>query len=309
MKENDPPNTFREALNPHFGYYYTIKETLYRCRTRFQDLEIVSTPELGRVLLLDRITQVAEKGEFQYHEPMVHPALACHPAPSRVMVIGGGDGCTLREVLKYHTVDAIDFVDLDGEVVDCARKYLSDLNENAFDAPRVHLHITDGREFVKETASTYDIIIMDMTDPFGPSRYLYTREFFRHVKDAFKDEHGIFVMHSESPISRPDAFACIQKTLCSVFHHVQPLYTYIQMYGVLWSVSLASDSTAIRSVNARQIDSRMVERGVTGLKAVNGATVEAMRVAYPYIDEIRQNRGRIITDAAPDFPDNFPVES
>lgn len=307
-KSNGKPRIFHEALNPHFGYYYTIDKSLYAGQTRFQKIEVIETPELGRVLLLDDITQVAEKDEYQYHEPMVHPSVVAHPDPKKVLVIGGGDGCILRELLKYSAIRQIDFVELDQGVIDCAKKYFAHLNQNAFENKRVTIHITDGRKFVEKAQKSYDIIIMDMTDPFGPSKYLYTRDFFGHIKNALRDKNGIFVMHSESPVSRPAAFASILKTLSAVFEHVVPLYIYIQMYAVLWSISLACDSPALVGLDAVTVEKRLLHHGLDRLKVFNGQTFEAMRVAYPYIEEIRLNQGHVISDAAPDFPDDFLVK-
>jgi spermidine synthase len=296
---------FREHLNPHFGYFYTVDKTLYSGKTRYQKIEMVQTPEFGTTLLLDDITQVVEKNEWQYHEPMVHPALCAHPKPERVLVVGGGDGGILREVCKHSTVKRVDFAELDEEVVAFSRTYLSKMNRKSFDDPRVSIHITDGRAWVEEHPGCYDAVIMDMTDPFGPSKYLYTKEFFRAVKRSLRSRDGLFVMHSESPISRPLAFNCIVRTLQSVFETVQPLYTYIQMYAVLWSISVASDARRISSATPALIDRRLTQRGVGPLHVITGKSVSAMRIAYPYVEEILRKRGRIITDKRPEFPDHF----
>ncbi len=296
---------FREQLNPDFGYFYTVDKTLYRGKTRYQKIELVETPEFGTVLLLDNITQVVEKNEYQYHETMVHPALCAHPKPERALVVGGGDGGILREVLKYKTIQHIDFAELDADVVAFSRKYLSKMNKKSFDDPRVSVNIIDGRRWVEQHSGAYDIIIMDMTDPFGPSKYLYTREFYKAVKKALRSKDGMFVMHSESPVSRPVAFNCILRTLRSVFSSVQPLYTYIQMYATLWSVAVASDTDRVARISPAAADRRIARQQVGPLQVVNGATLAAMRVSYPYIDTVLKQRGRIITDAKPDFPDNF----
>jgi spermidine synthase len=296
---------FREQLNAHFGYYYTIDKTLYSGKTKFQKIEMVHTPEFGNTLLLDGITQVVEKNEFQYHEPMVHPALCAHSKPEHALVIGGGDGGILREALKYRTIKHVDFAELDEDVVAFSRKYLSKMNQGSFDDPRVSVRITDGRKWVEQNPGKYDVVIMDMTDPFGPSRFLYTRQFFRAVKKSFRSPKSLFVMHTESPISRPVAFNCILKTLRSEFACVQPLYTYIQMYATLWSIGICSDASAISTMSPSAIDKRLARQGISGLHVINGSSLAAMRVAYPYIDDILKKKGRIITDARPDFPDNF----
>lgn len=305
MAPSSRKRVFKEPLNDHFGFYYTIDKTLYKGKTKFQKIEMVETPEFGTTLLLDNITQVVEKNEWQYHEPMVHPAMCSHPNPQNVLVIGGGDGGILREVLKYPVVKNVDFAELDSEVVDFSRKYLSKMNANSFDDPRVTVHITDGRKWVEEHPGSYDVVIMDMTDPFGPSKYLYTKEFYDAVKRSFRNSRGIFVMHSESPISRPVAFNCIIRTLGNVFNNVTPLFTYIQMYAVLWSICLSSDDPAISRKTAAATNKRLNSYGIKNLKIFTGEIFQVMRTPYPYIEEILKKRTGLITDKQPDFPDNF----
>jgi len=296
---------FTEWLNPHFGFLYSVRKKLYSGRSQYQKIDLVDTDEFGTVLLLDNITQVAAKNDYQYHEPMVHPAMCCHPRPHDVLVIGGGDGGILREVLKHRTVRSVAFAELDSEVVEFSRTYLSEINDGAFDDPKVHTTFGDGRTFVEQNPGRFDVAIMDMTDPFGPSRMLYTREFFRAVKRSFKNRHGIFVMHSESPLMRPFAFNSVQRTLKSTFKHVGTLYMYIQMYATLWSVAVASDTIDICKRPAAAINTVLRNRKISGLKLYNGSTHGAMMVPYPYIEEIRRGPGEVITDDSPGFSDNI----
>jgi spermidine synthase len=293
--------TVHEALNPHFGFYYTVDKTLYQGKTRYQRIELVRTPEFGTTLLLDGITQVVEKNEYQYHESMVHPAMCSHPAPRSVLIIGGGDGGILREVLKYPVVKRVDVAELDEEVILFSRKYLACMHKNSFDDPRVKVHITDGRKFVEANPGRFDIVIMDMTDPFGPAKALYTRQFFAAVKRSLRSPAGIFAMHTESPISRPHIFNRITKTLQSVFENVTPLYLYIQMYAVLWSIGLASPSLNLAHVAPALVDRRLKRYGIRGLKLVNGETFAAMQIGYPYITEILRQPGAVITDRSPEL--------
>ena len=296
---------YTEALNPYFGYYYTIKKSLRKTSTKYQKMELVDTDEFGKVLLLDDITQVVEKNHFMYHEPMVHPALCAHPDPQNILVVGGGDGGILGEVLKYPTVKRVELAELDEGVVRFSRKYLESVHNGCFDDSRLNVNITDGRKFVEDHPGEFDVVIMDMTDPFGPSRMLYTKEFYRLVKRSMAGRAGLFVMHSESPISRPEAFSCIQKTLGAVFKSVVPLYTYIQMYAVLWSFTVAGDETDISRCKPASLDKKLEKLGIDNLKLYNGSTHAAMQAAYPYICEILSKPSRIITDKNPEFPDNF----
>jgi spermidine synthase len=299
-----PASLHHELLNEHFGYFYSVHKRLRSCKTAFQKIDLVETEEFGRVLILDGITQIAEKNEFQYHEPMVHPALCIHPNPRRILVIGAGDGAILREVLKYPSVESIDLAELDEGVIRFSKKYLASIHRNAFDDKRVRVHIIDGRNFVASHPGCFDVVIMDMTDPFGPSKYLYTKDFFCMVKKSFRSSHGVFSMHTESPITRPKTFACIQKTLQSVFPLVRPFYVYIQMYAVLWSITTASDASDMATLSPAQVDKKLKKNNITGLKMYNGDIHKASQAAYPFIADILRQKTRIITDRRPDMPED-----
>ncbi|MBP9625646.1 MAG: polyamine aminopropyltransferase [Synergistaceae bacterium] len=295
----------REWLNPHVGFFYTAQASLYKGKTQFQEIELLQTEQFGNVLLLDGVTQVAERGDWQYHEPMTHFPLIAHPDPRDVLVIGGGDGGILRELAHYKSLEHIDFVELDEEVVAFSKQYLESVNRQAFDDPRVHMHFTDGRAFVESKPHRYDAIIMDMTDPFGPSRMLYTQEFFQAIKSVMKDDRALFVMHSESPITRPVAFECIQRTLASVFTFVRPVYTFIEMYATQWSFAVASPGTDIAALSAKEINTRIGKRELPPLNLITGETWHSMQVEYPYIKKIHEGSVPIITDEDPVFPDHF----
>ncbi len=307
---------FTEWLNAHHGYFYTIDRTIYRGSTAYQEIELVETSEFGRVLLLDGITQVVEKNEWQYHEPLVHYPLVAHPDPKSVLIIGGGDGGALREVLR-HPVSRVDFVELDKEVVEFSRKHLAEINAGALEDPRVNLRFQDGRAWVEDRPGEYDVIIMDMTDPFGPSAMLYTAEFFGHVRAALRDQRGLFSMHAESPIARPVAFRCINQTLGSAFPVVRNAFTFIQMYATYWAFAVASPATDIGTVSGVQAVERIAARGCASsrpLQMISAATWESMQVAHPYIAHADSTSAgpqpRIISDADPRFPDDFsrPVD-
>lgn len=296
----------RERLSAGSGWFYEAAETLHAGKTQHQEIEVVRTIEFGTALLLDGATQVMEANEFQYHEPMTHPALIAHPEPRRVLVIGGGDGGIVREVLKHDTVERVDFVELDEGVVDFARRYLAELGGAAFDDPRVKLSFADGRSFVEAAPErTYDLVIMDMTDPAGPALLLYTIEFFRSVRRILRDERAFFVMHTESPETRPTAFARIRRTLGAAFPVVRGLYAYVRMYGALWSFAIASIGTDAAAIDAASAASRLAERGVCDLKLVSAESLPALFARFPYVEAYLGEAGSISTDADPNYPDAF----
>ncbi|QQO09482.1 polyamine aminopropyltransferase [Breznakiella homolactica] len=306
MREFLEKREIRERYSRTSGWFYETGKTLYSGHTNFQDIELVETDEFGVTLLLDGATQVMEKVEFQYHEPMVHIPMLAHPEPKRVLIIGGGDGGSLREVLRHSTVEQVDFAELDQDVVAFARTHLSSLNGGAFEDSRVKIYFTDGRHFVeKSDPNLYDIIIMDMTDPSGPSLKLYTADFFQSVMKTLKDDESFFVMHSESPEARPEAFSRIHRTLKSVFPVVRGAYTFVRMYGTFWSFAVASGKRDPANVPRDIISWRITERNITSLKLISSKSWPALFAEYPYIEELLAAEGPISTDENPDFPDTF----
>lgn len=295
-----------EALSADHGYYYTIRRCLLRAKTDYQKIELAETDRYGKVLLIDGITQLFEKTEFQYHEALVHPALCAHPDPRSVLIIGGGDGGVLREVCRHRCVERIDMVELDAGVIELARARLSSVHGGAFDDPRLRLQIGDGRAFVESKRRAYDAILMDMTDPSGPSCRLYTVEFYAAVRRALRNASAIFSMHAESAEDRPVACTAIVSTNRRVFRHVRPMFGFVAQYGTLWAFLHSSMGVDVARTSAATIDRRLRDRAVQGLRLYNGAVHQAMCVSRPYIDAIlKDTQAPIITDAAPDFPDAF----
>jgi len=298
------PKTFYEYLNPDFGYFYTYTGVIAEKKTKFQNLKLVNTKEFGKVLLLDGITQVGEKNEFLYHEPMTHLNLLGIDNPQNILVIGGGDGGIVREVLRHSAVRRIDHVDIDGDVFVFSKKYLPTVAGSAFTSKKTIQIAADGRAWVREHPGLYDGVIMDMTDPFGPSRMLYTKEFFAMVKKSFRNPaKGMFTMHSESPISRPNTFVDILATLKKSFKYVTPYYIYIQMYAVLWSIAVCSDNPIMSKISADEVEKRLKQRRIKNLEVINGETVRAMRAEFPYIQKLRKQKGKVISDTDPDVRD------
>lgn len=295
-----------ERLNPHAGYFYSIDGELVSAKTPYQTARLVQTSGFGKALLIDDITQVTERWEYRYHEPLVHPVMLAHPSPDRVLLIGGGDGGTLREILRHKTVQRVDFAELDADIVRFSREHLGHIHQGAFDDPRVHTAFGDGRKFIEGAAHTYDVIIMDMTDPAGPSRYLYTKEFFAAVRAALRNDDGFFSLHSESPVARPAAFACIGKTLESVFPRVATATAFVPMYGTLWSWRHAGITGNPAELAPEKV-SRLIAARMDGSPLlVNDRMWPTLFAPDPLLTEASGDpAGRIITDAEPDFPDFF----
>ena len=166
--------------NPYQAFMVAIKDQIYSGTTKFQRVEIVDTFNFGRCLILDGKIQSSEMDEYIYHEALVHPAMILHPRPQKILIIGGGEGAVIREILKCPSVDNVTMVDLDQEVVDLCRKYLPVWHRGHFDDERVELLHMDARRYLAETDRRFDLIISDLTEPVddGPSYLLFTREFY-----------------------------------------------------------------------------------------------------------------------------------
>ena len=175
-----------------------VKKSIYYGESEFQTLEILDTFEFGRMLLLDGVVMLTERDEFVYHEMLAHVPLNTHPSPEKVLVIGGGDGGTVREVLKHPQVKDVTLVEIDPMVVEAALTHLPGISEGLRD-PRTRIVYGDGVRFVADSPpGTFDVILVDSTDPVGPAEALFSEDFFRNCENALGPD-GVFVCQSESP--------------------------------------------------------------------------------------------------------------
>ena len=195
--------TEKHTENVHFSV--KVDRQLYCGRSEFQRIDIFESPEFGRFLTLDGLLMLTEKDEFVYHEMIAHVPMAVNPAAKRVLVIGGGDGGAVRELTRYPSIEHIDLVEIDREVVEACIKYLPQTACRLGD-PRVTICYEDGLRFVRDRRDEYDLILVDSTDPFGPGEGLFTKEFYGNCYKALSDD-GILVNQQESPFYKGDAVA------------------------------------------------------------------------------------------------------
>lgn len=196
---------FTEKHTEHVKLSIQVDKQIYSSQSEFQRIDIFESPEFGRFLTLDGYMMLTEKDEFVYHEMMVHVPMAVHPNVKKVLVIGGGDGGTIRELSRYTTIEEIDLVEIDEEVVEACKKYLPQ-TACGFQDSRVKCYYDDGLKFVRKYENTYDLILVDSTDPFGPGEGLFTKEFYGNCYKALKED-GIMVNQHESPFYKEDAYA------------------------------------------------------------------------------------------------------
>lgn len=235
-----------------------VKNVLYDQRSEFQRIAILDTVEFGRMLTLDDVIQTTEGDEFVYHEMITHAGLVTHPNPQRVLVIGGGDGGTIREVVKHKKVQQAVHVEIDGQVIEASKLFLPSLS-SGFQDPRVEIRIEDGIRHVREHKNTYDVVIIDSTDPVGPAVGLFSEEFYRFVNDALKED-GLMVAQTESPFFNQDIIVQVQKALVRIFPIYRLFYGVVPTYpGGAWTFSMASkkyDPLRVKKTDITPLDTK-----------------------------------------------------
>ncbi len=187
---------YTEKYDDVLGLTFKIKSMLHSEQSDFQKVEVIDTEAYGKMLLLDGLVMTTEKDEFFYHEMITHVPMLSHPNPERVLVVGGGDGGTVREVLNHPSVKEVVLCEIDKAVIDVSRKYLPSI-AGKLDDNRVKINVEDAVEYMKRQKNTFDVILIDSTDPLGPGVGLFTKEFYTNVKNALK-ENGVMAAQSES---------------------------------------------------------------------------------------------------------------
>lgn len=239
-----------------------LKEILVNAKTNYQHVIIAELYEYGLSLILDDLIQVAEADEAFYHEALVHPALFLHGDPKKVLIIGGGDGCAAREVLK-HNVELIKLVDIDGELVELCKKYLKRINQGALENEKVEVIIMDGKEFIEKENQIYDIIILDLTDPFGPeiSKELYSEKFYNKIKRIL-DSDGILVTQAGTAFYYTEVYDSVLNNLKNIFKFVKDYENWIPSFGYSCCFILASDKHDVRHINEDVLEERIKRKKI-----------------------------------------------
>ena len=232
---------YKEITPAGFGIAIKIKEVLFSEQSPFQKVEILdSDSALGKILTLDDLMMTTEGDEYFYHEMISHIPMMNHKNPKSVLVIGGGDGGTVREVLKHDTVEKVVLCEIDGMVIDVCKKYLPTI-AGMLDDPRVEVLVEDAIEFIKDKENQYDIVLIDSTDPMGPGEGLFTEEFYTNVKKSLK-KGGIVAAQSESPVVNKEEIKKMYSLLKKVFPitstYTSPIPTYP---GGYWAWAFCSE--------------------------------------------------------------------
>ncbi|HEC93155.1 MAG TPA: polyamine aminopropyltransferase [Candidatus Atribacteria bacterium] len=198
-----------------------ITKSLEKIKSELQEIEVVESQSFGKILLIDGVIMLTEADEFCYHEMIAHVPLCVHPKAQKVLVIGGGDGGTVREILKHDSVKEVEVCEIDGKVIKVCKKLFPNL-ASSFDDPKVRIYCEDGNKFIKTRKNEYDIIIVDSSDPIGPAEVLFRREFYEAMFRALK-HNGIVVTQAES-------FFYCEKIIKSLFSFIKEIYPISEYY-------------------------------------------------------------------------------
>ncbi|MDF1763784.1 MAG: polyamine aminopropyltransferase [Oleibacter sp.] len=258
---NSEKKVVSERLYDNYAQSFTVSDLLFEVKTEHQHLEIFETPFLGRVMLLDGVVQTTEKDEFIYHEMMVHVPLFAHPNPNRVLIIGGGDGGILREVLRHQNVEHVTQVEIDGSVIDMCKKYFPKHSNGAYDDPRATIVIADGKDFMASCTDMFDVIISDSTDPIGPGEVLFTSDFYADEKKCL-NPGGMMVAQNGVPFMQGDEVTNTYQRLSKLYQdasfYVAPVPTYT---GGFMTLAWASDDALLRQQDTATIEARIQQAG------------------------------------------------
>lgn len=281
---------------------HRVKRSLYSGKSKYQEIDVIETEDFGICLVLDGKIQSSTIDEFIYHEALVHPAMVTHPNPKEVLVIGGGEGGTVREVLKHNTVVKVVMVDIDEEVVRVSKEYIPQLSSGAFDDKRLNLIIGDGREYLEKTRDVFDVIIIDVTDPLpeGPSYLLYTKQFYELVKEHLKPD-GIMATQATSVFYSRKSYTLIYNTLKSVFPIVRAYSAWIPSYVSAWGFVLASLKHDPLNLSEDEVKDRLIRRSVSDLKFYYPDYHKPLFVLPLYLKKALEEEKEIATDEKPTF--------
>ncbi|MFC4321857.1 spermidine synthase [Litchfieldia salsa] len=230
---------YTEKQTNNFGITAKINKTLHTEQTEFQKLDMIETEEFGNMLVLDGMVMTTQKDEFVYHEMVAHVPLFTHPNPENVLVVGGGDGGVIREVLKHPSVKKATLVEIDGKVIEYSKQYLPEI-AGKLDDPRVEVKVDDGFLHIAQSENVYDVIMVDSTEPVGPAVNLFTKGFYAGISKALKED-GVFVAQTDNPWFTPELISNVQRDVKEIFPITRLYIANIPTYpSGLWTFTIGS---------------------------------------------------------------------
>jgi len=297
--------SFVEIINPHLAVHSGITSIYHTHKSPFQLVQVMETIPWGRCLILDGHMQSSENDEYLYHESLVHPVLINHPNPKRIFVGGGGEGATVREILRHPTVEKVVMVDIDGECVDVCKRFLPNHHKGHFDDPRLELIINDAKVYLENTAEKFDVIFFDLSDPVegGPAKLLYTKNFYEMCATRLTDG-GILATQAgpSGHLSATQVFTPIYKTVSSVFPRTFASSVFIPSFVDCWGFVVGSkkDTFNPAALKKDEVNRRLSQlKNAESLKFLDGISYKSLFLLPKGIREEMSKETRIITEDTP----------
>lgn len=292
---------FIEYTHPTQAHMHGISRYIFNGQTKYQAIEFLELDFYGRCLLLDGKIQSAQYDEYIYHETLIHPAMILNDDPKKVLVLGGGEGAVLREILKHPSVERLVMVDIDREVVEMCAEYLPEWNDGAYKDPRVEVVFGDAREYVINTRETWDVVVMDLTEPVddGPSYLMFTKEFFHILKEKMSPGAILSLQAGSFNPWMLECHSAVYHTIKLAFDTVRSYYTFIPSFDATWGFITASRDRDPLALDASAVDQILAERGIDALKHYDGESHIGMFALPKDIRTIRDKEKRIIEDDNP----------
>ncbi len=264
-KKNNSPVKFFDYTDAAEGHFFRVESPVVTRKTKYQKIVIKDIVELGRVLVLDGAVQSTQFDEHIYHEALMQPGLCAHPAPKRVLVIGGGEGASAREALRHPSVEEVVMVDLDGEVVELCKKHLTTWHQGAFDNPKFKLVVGDGHAYMFNGDDKFDLIIIDVVDSFdgGPAEALYSTKFYEQTKKRLTPNGILVIQGMELDANEYEDHARVRKNIAGVFKHVRSYSTFVPTFWSEWGYIFASDTQDALNFSVESVDKAIADRGLT----------------------------------------------
>ena len=293
---------FFETTTPVEGHMHAIVRTVVEAQTKFQHVEIFETAAYGKCLVLDGRIQSSQADEFIYHEALVHPGmLVSEKPPTTALVIGGGEGATLREILRYPSITRAVMVDIDAEVVDLCRRHLPEMHRGAFDDRRTEVRHEDARAYLENTQDRFDYISIDLVEPLeeGPACLLFTREFYTIVRERLTPGGTVTMQAGMTKVADEAFFTALHRTLADVFPIVRGYQTFVSCFGTPWGFLLGSKSVDPLMLDTARVDALIAGRVRGDLRYWDGQTHQHAFSLPKFLRTAIEADTRVITDGRP----------
>lgn len=296
---------FIEFFTPYEAHMHGIKGFLASVKTLYQQMDFVEHCRYGKTLFLDGKIQSSAGDEYIYHEAIVHPAMIAHPNPKKVIIIGGGEGATLREVLKHNTVASVTMIDIDEELVKACIKYLPEWSNGAFNDSRTNLVFADGRKYLAENRELFDVVIIDLPEPLegGPAYLLYTKEFYHLVSERLSKDGTVVTQAATTRAGDTILISSVLKTFKTAFPIAYAYQVIVPSFDLPWGFGIASKTFDPSSKPPEEIDAMLEKRAVRGLRYYDGVTHQGMFSLPKFLRKDLSHEGVVIEESKPLFLD------